>query len=141
MTEENRRNWASFSNELVRGGVSVAECRTTDDAQFLAYLLSERGIRSGILVPGDKMDLRLPQIKVAPEHEELARRILAEPVPAGTREDYDAAPEIDVPPHPCCPACRSDEVVLDGIESGNQWRCEHCGKAWTEIVCEPQSGS
>ncbi len=141
MTEEDRSNWDSFSNELVRGGVSVAECRTVDDAQFGVYLLSERGIRSGILVPGDKMDLRLPQIKVAPEDEELARRVLAEPVPPGMREDYNAEPEIDVPPHPCCPACRSDEVVLDGIELGNQWRCERCGKAWTEIVSDHQTES
>jgi len=54
------------------------------------------GIRSRILLPGDKTGLRLPKTKVAPEYEELARRVIAESVPAGTREDYDPEPEIDV---------------------------------------------
>jgi len=139
MTEEEGRNWNALSNELVRGGVSVAQCLTTDDAQFVVYLLWQQGIRSGILVPADKMDPRLPTINVAPEDEHAALRILAEPLPPGLREEYDSEPEFDVPPPPCCPACRSDVVVLDDIEPGNRWRCEQCGDEWIEMVSDPEA--
>jgi len=141
MTGEEGRNWNALSNSLVRGGVSVAQCLTTDDAHFVVYVLWQRGIRSGILVPWDKMDPRLPQIRVAPEDEETALRILAEPLPPGMREEYDLEPEIEVPPPPVCPSCRSAQVVLDGIEPGNRWRCEQCGEAWTEIVSDPEEAS
>jgi hypothetical protein len=47
MAEEEDQNWNSFSNELIRGGVSVAQCQTTDDAQFVVYLLWQRGIAAG----------------------------------------------------------------------------------------------
>jgi ribosomal protein L37AE/L43A len=40
-----------------------------------------------------------------------------------------------------CPSCNSDQVKLDGIELGNQWRCERCGKAWAEIVWDPEMES
>jgi len=83
------------------------------------------------------MDLRLPQVRVAPEEVESARRVLAEPVPAGMRESYDSHSEIETFRPPCCRTCGSDEVVRDGIGAGNQRRCEHCATAWTEMISEP----
>ena len=141
MTEDEGRKWNAFSNELVGGGVSVAQCRTTDDAQFLVYLLGQRGIRSGILVPAKRMDLRLPQVRVAPQNHDLALRILAEPLPPGMREEYDSEPDLEFPQPPSCPRCRADEVVLDGIEPGNRWRCQECGEEWTEMFSDPEAQS
>ena len=79
------------------------------------------------------MDLRWPQLKVAPEDEQAAREILAQPLAADTRSEYDAEPNIEVFAPPCCPKCESAEIVLEGLGDRNLWRCDDCGERWTDI--------
>jgi ribosomal protein L37AE/L43A len=33
---------------------------------------------------------------------------------------------------PRCPACGSEETVLESVDPVNQWLCEGCGHTWME---------
>lgn len=37
---------------------------------------------------------------------------------------------------PVCPRCTSNGVLLEGVEPGNQWRCEDCGHSWKDAVSD-----
>ena len=74
--------WDPHHNELCYGGVTVAQFQTEEECDFAVHLLRERGIRSGVLLPERRLDLRSPQVRVSPEDEQVARDILAQPVTA-----------------------------------------------------------
>ncbi len=124
--------WDPNHNQLTMGGVTVAECPTREDAYFLVYVLREQGIRSAVSLPVGPLDLRGPLVKVAPDDEQQARFVLSQPVPAGKREAYDSELEVEPPPLPRCLVCHSPDVVLDGVDEVNHWRCEVCGHRWTD---------
>jgi hypothetical protein len=125
--------WDPHCNELVDGGVTVAEFQTEEDCDFAVYLLREKGIPSGVLLPQRRFDLRLPQVRVSPDDEAIARNILAQPITAAKRAEYDAEPEGQQFLIPSCPRCTSCEIVLESVASGNSWRCDVCGESWTEV--------
>ena len=131
--------WDPHHNELCEGGVTVAEFQTEEDCHFAAHLLREQGIRSGVLLPERRLDLRWPQLRVSFDDEGAARHILAQPVTAVKRTEYDAEPDIAPFVAPYCPKCESREVVLDAVGSGNLWRCDHCGESWTETLDIPEA--
>lgn len=85
--------WDPHSNPLVDGGVTVAEFQTEEECDFAVYLLGEKGVQSGVLLPQRRLDLRLPQVRVSPGDEALARDILAQPVTPAKKAAYDAEPE------------------------------------------------
>jgi hypothetical protein len=85
--------WDPHHNDVSGGGVTVAEFRTEEECNFAVYLLGERGVRRSVVVPERRLDLRLPQVKVAPDDQALARHILAQPITAEKRVQYDAEPE------------------------------------------------
>lgn len=89
-------------------------------------------MRSCVVIPERRLDLRLPQVKVAPDDEALARQILAQPVTAEKRVQYEAEPDCEPFVAPRCPHCASSEVVLESVANGNLWRCEICGRSWSE---------
>jgi hypothetical protein len=116
--------------DLVLGGTSIAECETSDDANFLCFVLGRHGIRAAVLTPGGKFDLRFPQVKVAPDDEAAARSILAGPIPSSLREEYEEpVPDFEMPD---CPQCQSEAVLLESTEPQNKWLCENCGNRWIE---------
>jgi uncharacterized Zn finger protein len=41
---------------------------------------------------------------------------------------------MDVPEFvlPKCPKCGAEDPVLEGADPVNTWRCETCGKLWSE---------
>ena len=125
--------WDPHYNGLSEGGLTVAEFKTEEECHFAAYLLAEGGLRSAVVVPERRLDLRLPQVRVAPEDEALARRILAQPMTAEMRAQYDAEPECEPFVTPQCPGCASPEVVLESVGNGNLWRCDICGTTWSEV--------
>lgn len=125
--------WDPHYNDLSQGGVTVAEFNTQDECNFAVYLLKEGGVRSSLLVPQRSLDLRLPQVRVAPDDEALARRILAQPITAEKRAEYYSEPEGEPFVTPRCPQCASPEVVLESVGSGNSWRCDVCGTSWSEM--------
>jgi len=40
---------------------------------------------------------------------------------------------------PACPSCGTKEPVLESADPVNSWRCERCGKQWTEQAEEKES--
>jgi hypothetical protein len=125
--------WDPYCNDLVDGGVTVAEFQTEEECNLAVYLLRGRGIRNGVLLPHRRFDLRLPQVRVSPDDEALARGVLAQPITAAKRAEYDAEPGCQPFLTPSCPRCMSREVVLESVADGNSWRCDACGDSWTEV--------
>ena len=123
-----------YDNELTIGGVTVAECRTTEDAWFLVHILQEQGIRSAVSLPDKRMDLRGPRVNVAPDDGGKATLVLSVPIPAGKREAYDSQPEVEPDPLPVCPKCGSQDPILEGVDQSNHWRCGVCGIKWDELL-------
>jgi hypothetical protein len=133
--------WDPHHNELCDGGVTVAEFPTAEECSFAVHLLAREGIRSGVLLPATRLDLRWPQVRVSPDDEPMALDILSRPVSAAERAAYDAESECEPFLPPRCPRCEaSSEVVLDAVEHGNSWRCELCGECWNEAP-SPIDGS
>jgi len=125
--------WDPHHNDLSEGGVTVAEFQTEEECNFAVYLLGEGGVRSSVVIPERRLDLRLPQVKVAPDDEALARRILAQPITAEKRTQYDAEPDCEPFVTPRCPRCASPEVILESVANENVWKCDICGNRWSEI--------
>lgn len=125
--------WDPHYNDLSEGGVTVAEFQTEEECNFAVYLLGEGGVRSSVVIPERRLDLRLLQVKVAPDDEAVARHILAQPITAEKRAQYDAEPECEPFVAPRCPRCASSEAVLESVANGNLWRCDICGNGWSEI--------
>lgn len=125
--------WDPHHNDLCQGGLTVAEFETEEECNFAVYLLAEKGVRSGVLLPERRSDLKLPQVRVSPDDEGVARNILAQPITAAKRAEYDAEPECEPFLTPCCPRCTSCEVVLESVANENSWRCDVCGERWSEV--------
>jgi ribosomal protein L37AE/L43A len=67
---------------------------------------------------------------VAADQLEEAVEIASRPIP---QDILDQSRE-DVPEYeaPGCPKCGSQDPVLEAVDPVNTWRCEACGKQWTE---------
>jgi len=131
--------WDPHYNDLSEGGVTVAEFQTEEDCNFAAYLLAEGGVRCAVVFPERRLDLRPPQVRIAPDDEALARRILAQPITAEKRAQYDSEPECQSFVIPRCPGCASPEVLLECVANGNLWRCDICGTNWSEVPEVPSA--
>lgn len=121
-----------YCNDLAMAGITIAECATAEGAWFLVHLLKEQGIRAAVSVPATRMDLRAPQVRVAPDDEEKARSVLSKPVSVEDREAYDSEPEVEPEPLPVCPKCGAPDLILEGVDEVNHWHCEACGIKWDE---------
>ena len=124
--------WDPHHNDLCEGGVTIAEFKTEEECNFAVYLLAEGGVRSGVLLPERRFDLRLPQVRVSPDDAAVAWDILAQPITEAKRAECNAEPECGPFLTPSCPRCKSSEIVLESVANGNSWRCEVCGESWTE---------
>lgn len=73
------------------------------------------------------------RVLVTSDRFEEARAILARPIPAGIVAESKAE-EPDYQP-PVCPACGAHDPILDRVEpSTNFWKCDVCGRQWTEAA-------
>jgi hypothetical protein len=92
--------------------------------------LSRAGIESWIERPGGDWMIGGPRVLVAADQLDEARRIAAQPIP----QEIVELSKIDVPEFepPSCPQCGAADPVLEGVDPFNTWRCEACGKQWTE---------
>jgi len=72
------------------------------------------------------------RVLVAADRLADAREVAAQPIP----RDIATASEIDAPEFtaPKCPACGAEDPVLEAVDPENSWRCEQCGKEWTDSV-------
>ncbi len=115
----------------------LCECEDGQHAWQLTEVLRQAGIESWIERPGahhtvawDEAMVGNLQILVAADQLDQARRIAAQPIP---QEIIDLS-KIDPPAYdpPACPQCGANDPVLEGVDPFNSWRCEACGKQWTE---------
>jgi hypothetical protein len=121
--------------DLVLGGVTVAECETSDEAELLSYVLGEARIRSAVRATRGQFDLTIPQVRVAPEDAERAAAVLANPISDSIRREitemsYENASFADQR----CPHCNSVEILLQPESPGylNDWLCSGCGYSWQD---------
>jgi hypothetical protein len=107
----------------------LCECETTEQAQQLAQSLYTAGLDSWVQ-EAREYGLRYTRVLVAADQLDQARQIAARPIPQEIIDDSMTEPsEFDLP-H--CPQCGSDEVVLEGVDPANQWRCERCERVWSD---------
>jgi hypothetical protein len=119
----------SIGIEIAAAGVSIAECESENEAEFLSFVLGDAGIHSGVLKPHGHFDLRYPQVSVAPEDVDRARAVLAGPIRPKLREEFETPiADFEIPK---CPKCASPETLLESAEPQNTWRCDDCGHLWT----------
>ena len=71
-----------------------------------------------------------PRILVAADQFDQAREIASQPIPQAIVEQS----KMQVPDFepPVCPSCGADDPILEGADPVNSWRCERCGKQWTD---------
>lgn len=115
----------------------LCECETRDQAWQLSEALKRAGIESWIESPESYspyrhvgLDERGPRVVVAADRLDAAERIAAQPIPQEiVDQTRSALPEYEPP---ACPSCGTGDPVLEGVDPANTWRCEACGKRWTE---------
>ena len=67
---------------------------------------------------------------VAADQLDQAREIAARPIPKEIVEQSKMqTPEFEPP---VCPNCGAGDPVLESVDPVNSWRCEACGKEWSE---------
>ena len=92
-------------------------------------MLRQAGIDSWIQ-QAREFGRRSARVQVAADQLDQARAIVAQTNPQQIVEDEkEEVPEFV---EPKCPKCRSDDVVLEGVDPANTWRCEQCEEQWTE---------
>ena len=113
----------------------LCDCDTNDEAQQLARALRQAGIDSWIQ-QASEFGRREARVLVAADQLDQARAIAAQTGPQRIVEDEkEEVPEFV---EPKCPKCGSDDVVLEGVDPENTWRCEQCDEQWTETPPNPE---
>ena len=122
----------------------LCECEKWEQAWQLQEALRRAGIESWIDGPGPysplaELDLTSPRILVAADELDQARIIAAQPIP----QDIIDESRIKVPEFqlPTCPTCGTADPLLEGIDPVNLWRCEMCGRQWTDPGGRPEEAS
>ncbi len=109
----------------------LCDCETNDEAQQLTGVLRQVGIDSWIQ-QAREFGRRNARVMVAADQLDQAQAIAAQFVPQMIAEDAtEEEPEFV---EPKCPKCGSDDVVLEGVDPENTWRCEQCDEQWTETA-------
>jgi ribosomal protein L37AE/L43A len=117
----------------------LCECEDREEAWQIYEVLRRAGIESWIEGPGyrDGRDLFNPRIVVAADQLEKANEIVSGPIPKEIVEQSKLPVEEYVPP--VCPSCGAEEPILESANPVNSWRCESCGKRWTDPEEEKES--
>ncbi len=114
--------------------LAPAECTFAFEEERAAadayYALTGAGIEAIVISSESReFDNRGPRVVVTPKDAERAAAIL-QPSADTLRTDTDETPEeFDLP---SCPACGSEETLLESVDPVNQWRFDDCGKVWLE---------
>jgi ribosomal protein S27AE len=130
--DSDRDESGGLLEDLSLGGVTVREFDTVGEANLAGYVLDLAGIHAVTVDQSGKFDLRLPSVRVAPEDAQKAATILAQPISADVRGDYEAMQSLPDFEAPVCPRCSSGEGMLEAFEPMNQWLCGACGHRWQD---------
>ena len=110
----------------------LCECEDQEEAWQIREVLRGARIESWIDRPGYYVSPGIGnlQIMVAADQIEKAHEITSRPIPQEIVEQS----KMDIPDYepPVCPSCGAADPVLEGADPVNSWRCESCGKQWTE---------
>ena len=108
---------------------ALCDCDTNEEALQLSEVLHQSGIDSWIQ-QAREFGRQYARVQVAADQLEQARAIAARSIP---KEIIDES-KVEIPEfvEPKCPKCGSDDVVLEGVDPENTWRCEQCGAQWTD---------
>jgi ribosomal protein L37AE/L43A len=110
----------------------LCECEGPEMAWQIQEVLRQAGIESWIDRPGyyEAPGIGDRRIVVAADQLEKACAILAKPIP----EEIVEQSKMEIPDYepPVCPSCGAKEPILESADPVNSWRCERCGKQWTE---------
>jgi hypothetical protein len=107
-----REEASQIQEVLKRAGI---EC-WIDWSRFNSPPLAEPGFR--VLVAADQL--------------EAASSIVAQPIPPDIVEQSKA--EQVIYQLPVCPSCGAPDPVLEAVDPANSWKCEVCGRQWTDAV-------
>ncbi|MGP8269547.1 MAG: hypothetical protein ACLQLH_05730 [Terracidiphilus sp.] len=115
----------------------LCECEDREEAWQLAEVLRRAGIESWIAQPGTRYSFGAinPRLLVAADQLEQARRIAEQPIPQEIIEQSKIDPPEFEPP--ACPQCGAKDPVLEAVDPANSWRCEACGRQWTDSAADP----
>jgi hypothetical protein len=107
----------------------LCECETLHEARQLVQALQTAGL-DGWVQGSHEFGRRYSQVLVAADQLDQARLIAAQPIPKEVvDESQEETPEFV---EPKCPKCGSDDVVLEGVDTQNHWRCESCDAEWSD---------
>jgi hypothetical protein len=110
----------------------LCEREDPEETWQIQEVLRQAGIESWIENPGYYVvpGASIPRIMVAADQLEKACEILAKPIP---REIVEQS-KMQIPDYepPACPSCGAADPILEGADPVNSWRCESCGKQWSE---------
>jgi len=110
----------------------LCECNERKEVYPIRMALWHAGIESWIGGRWSRYsdDARNRRILVAADQLDQAREVIARPIPdAVVEECREAATEFKVP---ICPKCGAEDPILENAEPVNSWRCEECGRQWTD---------
>lgn len=108
----------------------VWEFPEAEDALAASEMLLAEGIRCDVIIPSsERFDRGAPRVAVLPEDVAKAREILSRPIPEEFRILVRTRDEFVVP---VCPRCGAVDPLLESIEPTNHWRCEACGRTWSD---------
>ncbi len=156
-------DWNSGSGPLAANGAAhhhrtggfvwknmLCACSNREEAWQITEVLRRVGIESWIdgapsyYTPLPEMDMsgRRLRVLVASDQLDAALAILAQPIPQDIVEQ-SRAEQVEYQP-PVCPACGAPDPLLEGVAPANSWKCDICGRQWSEAAgedCDPQPGS
>jgi len=111
----------------------LCECEDQEQASQISEALKQAGIESWIEQPGSsRYSLGTGNlcVLVAADQLDQARQIAAQPIPQEIIDQSKIVPPEFEPP--VCPQCGAKDPVLEGVDPVNSWRCDSCGKQWTD---------
>ncbi|MGP8253589.1 MAG: hypothetical protein ACLQHF_16290 [Terracidiphilus sp.] len=112
----------------------LCECEEQDQAYQIKEVLRRAGIESWI--QSRERGLVYTRVLVAADELDRARDLIANPIPQDIiDESRETVPEYE-PPR--CPSCGAEDPVLESAEPVNAWKCEICGREWTDPALESQ---
>jgi hypothetical protein len=119
----------------------LCECDDRVEAAQLTEVLRRAGIESWIEQPGSRYSFGIsnPRVLVAADQLDQARSIAAQPIPQEILDQSKLDQSKMDPPEfepPACPQCGAKDPVLEAVDPTNSWRCEACGKQWTDSADE-----
>lgn len=115
----------------------LCECENAEQAWQISEVLRRAGIESFTQTP--QSGLVYHRILVAADQLEEARVIASRPIPQDVMDESRLpVPEFVVP---SCPSCGAHDPLLIGVDPVNTWRCEMCGREWSDSASMAAGGA